>query len=85
MTMAKNFSSSAQLLLVLLVTMAFVSGILARGTPSRCSGGRNPALQSLVKVTNLDRCIQGRQGFGEHFGLLHETTLNTLFFSYLLV
>ncbi|CAO2144106.1 unnamed protein product, partial [Urochloa humidicola] len=47
MTMAKNFSSSAQLLLVLLVTMAFVSGILARGTPSRCSGARQESCPSI--------------------------------------
>ncbi|CAL4988259.1 unnamed protein product [Urochloa decumbens] len=36
--MAKNNSKSAQLLLVLLVLLVFVSGILAGETPSTCAG-----------------------------------------------
>ncbi|CAM0150136.1 unnamed protein product [Urochloa decumbens] len=35
--MAKNFSTSAYLLLLLLVLLVFVSGMVAQGTPSRCS------------------------------------------------
>ncbi|BAF23477.2 Os08g0331000, partial [Oryza sativa Japonica Group] len=42
-TMAKNLSTSVQLLLVLIVLLAFVGGILGGGGPSSCSN--NPAVQ----------------------------------------
>ncbi|CAL4993402.1 unnamed protein product [Urochloa decumbens] len=45
--MAKNFSTSAQLLLVILALLVSVSGILARGTPSRCSGARQESCPSI--------------------------------------
>ncbi|KAG2588777.1 hypothetical protein PVAP13_5NG356600 [Panicum virgatum] len=35
--MAKNSSTSAQLLLIVLMLLVFVGGILARGGPSTCS------------------------------------------------
>ncbi|EAZ42336.1 hypothetical protein OsJ_26911 [Oryza sativa Japonica Group] len=41
--MAKNLSTSVQLLLVLIVLLAFVGGILGGGGPSSCSN--NPAVQ----------------------------------------
>ncbi|CAO2148828.1 unnamed protein product, partial [Urochloa humidicola] len=51
-TMAKNFSTSAHLLLVLLVLLAFVSGILAQETPSRCSGARQESCPKIPGQRN---------------------------------
>uniref|UniRef100_K3ZPP4 Uncharacterized protein n=1 Tax=Setaria italica TaxID=4555 RepID=K3ZPP4_SETIT len=42
--MAKNSSTTVQLLLVLLVLLVLVSGILARGGPSTCNLRRKRAL-----------------------------------------